>query len=304
MTTPNFDQISQLKAYFQSKNFFPKKQFGQNFLVDKNYIKIMVDAADVKPNDLILEVGPGGGILTRALIQTSEKVLSVEIDDGLVAMANELIGTHPNFILLHTDIMGKKSQINTLVIDKIKEINPNQIKCVANLPYSIITPFLITMISSFQNLTSFTILIQEEIADKICAKINSNEYGILSVVMQVWGESKILKTVPHQAFWPQPKVTSSIVHSKSKSDQVDFDFKNFALFIKKMFQQRRKKVTHPLKELISKPEEFLIQMGISPDFRPENINPMEWQKIFLNLPKNIQFSDSTESASEDDSSVS
>lgn len=281
MNSKNFDSIIQLREYFTEHDFHPKKQFGQNFLVDKNYIKIMLDAANPKPNDLLLEIGPGGGILTRALIATKLPVISVEIDDKLVAMASELIGAHDNWVLLHTDVMSKKSEIHPIVLQKIEELNSDSVKCVANLPYAIITPFLITLLSSLKKLESFTILIQDEIAEKICSPAGSKSYGILSVIMSVWGDSTIIKKVPHQAFWPQPNVTSAIVHTQKKPDVIDLNFLDFSKFIKEMFLHRRKKVTQQMKLYFDQPEEILIKNGISLDARPENISPQTWKNIFL-----------------------
>lgn len=299
MSTSNYDQISQLKNLFLENNFHPKKLFGQNFLVDKNYIKNMLEATCPINGDLLLEVGPGGGILTRALIQTQLPVLSIEIDDMIVQMAKELFGDHANFQLLHADIMSKKNQINPIVVEKINAIQPKTIKCVANLPYAIITPFLITMLSTFPQLESFTILIQKEIADKICANISSNDYGILSVVMQLWGNNKILKIVPPQSFWPQPKINSAIIHSQKKENLTDFNFHEFSFFIKNMFQQRRKKVTHPLKNYIENPDFLLSKIGISSDYRPENLSPEQWQSLFIEISKNSQRSSFNSSDSEE-----
>lgn len=284
MVDKNFDNISQLREYFLEKNFHPKKQFGQNFLVDKNYIKIMLDVSAITDKDIILEIGPGGGILTRALIATSRPVISVEIDDKLVIMANDLMGSHKNWTLLHTDVMSKKSEIHPIVLDKLKEFDGAKVKCIANLPYAIITPFLITLLSSVDDLDCFTVLIQEEIADKICSSANQKTYGILSVILGVWGESSIIKKVPHQAFWPQPNVTSAIVHIKKKSDNNNFSFIKFSKFIKEMFLHRRKKVTQQMKLYFNNPEEILNEFNISIDARPENISPELWKNIFLKIP--------------------
>lgn len=280
MNHKNFDSIIQLREYFNEKGFHPKKQFGQNFLVDKNYIKIMLDAANPQPHDLLLEIGPGGGILTRALIATSLPVISVEIDDKLVAMATEMIGTPENWTLIHTDVMSKKSEIHPLVLNKIKEINSHSVKCVANLPYAIITPFLITLLSSVRQLESFTVLIQEEIADKICSPTGSKSYGILSVIMNVWGDCTILKKVPHQAFWPQPNVTSAIVHIKKNEKNSELNYFEFSQFIKNLFLHRRKKVTQQMKNYFPNPEEILTEFKVSLDARPENISPEIWKNIF------------------------
>lgn len=285
MTAKNFDSIIQLREYFSENNFHPKKQFGQNFLVDKNYIKIMIDTANPQPEDLLLEIGPGGGILTRALIATNIPVISVEIDDKLVAMAADLIGSHPNWTLLHTDVMFKKSEIHPLVLNKIKELNTISVKCVANLPYAIITPFLITLLSSIKNLESFTVLIQEEIADKICSTEGSKTYGILSVIMNVWGKSSIIKKVPHQAFWPQPNVTSAIVYTKKRPENSHLNYFAFSQFIKEMFLHRRKKVTQQMKKYFVNPDEVLAENYISLDARPENISPEIWKNIFLKTQK-------------------
>ena len=284
MNEKNFDSIAQLREYFTEKGFHPKKQFGQNFLVDKNYIKIMVDAADPKPHDLLLEIGPGGGLLTRALIATTYPVISVEIDNKLVEMATELIGSPSNWTLLHTDVMSKKSEIHPIVLNKITEINMTSVKCVANLPYAIITPFLITLLSSVKNLESFTVLIQEEIAEKICSKEDSKTYGILSVIMSVWGDCKTIKKVPFQAFWPQPNVTSAIIHVKKNQENASLNYSEFSLFIKEMFLHRRKKVTQQMKLYFANPEEILTEFNVSIDARPENISPEIWKNIFLKIP--------------------
>ncbi|PCJ56148.1 MAG: ribosomal RNA small subunit methyltransferase A [Planctomycetota bacterium] len=281
--TSNFDHISVLRDYFNSKNFHPKKHFGQNFLVDKNYIPLMIKAANLKSTDVVLEVGPGGGILTRALIKTGCQTVSVEIDNGLVDMADDLIGQHDNWQLVHSDVMEKKSQLNKTVLEALNLKEDENLVCIANLPYAIITPFLITLIQTIPQLTNITVLIQAEIGEKICSKPNTKIYGILSVIINTWGKPTIIKKVSPQAFWPQPKVTSSIVSITKSQKSLDIDYTAFGNFVKEMFIHRRKKITQNLKTFCPDPITFLESLDLHVDSRPENISPEKWLEIFQNL---------------------
>lgn len=282
----NFDQISVLREYFNSQNFHPKKHFGQNFLVDKNYIPLMIKAANLKADDVILEVGPGGGILTRALIATNCQTVSVEIDNGLVAMADDLIGEHKNWQLVHSDVMEKKSRLNKTVLEALNLNEDQNLVCIANLPYAIITPFLITLIQTIPQLSNITVLIQAEIGDKICSQPNTKIYGILSVIINTWGKPTVIKKVPPQAFWPQPKVTSSIVSIAKSEQPVDIDYVAFGNFVKDMFIHRRKKIIQNLKTHTDEPQQLLESLELSIESRPENISPEKWLAIFQKLHLN------------------
>lgn len=284
----NFDHIRELKQYFETKGFHPKKHFGQNFLTDKNFIDLIVKTAEITSSDILFEVGPGGGILTRALIATNANVISIEIDNQLVSMANDLIGQHSNWELIHGDVMHKKSQLNPVIFDAFAKHPESSIKCIANLPYSITTPFIINSITSLSQLSQITVLIQLEIAEKFISNVCSKEYGILSVVSQVWGKVELSRKVPHQAFWPQPKVESAIINVKKNPDIPFESLKPFAEFVKQSFLHRRKKLTQSLKSnyIAESILEAYEKIGLKETVRPEEISPSQWFALFNDLSLN------------------
>jgi len=295
----NPNQISSIKNILDQFQFKPSKKKGQNFLIDPNYLPFLTKDLKITDNDneighendLILEIGPGCGILTQYLLNQHFTVCSVEIDRTLFEITRELLSNRENFYLLNEDILANKNKLSENVIKKINSIDHNNLYCCSNLPYSITTPFLISLICKFKNLKAISVLVQEEIAQKICSANRLKTYGILSVIMQTWGNAKIIKKVPSHVFWPKPNVNSCIVQVNKKSDQLlEENFSEFCQFVKGYFNQRRKILINQIcknKNNVSGNDNYIQesfeQIEIDKKSRPEELTPENWAILFKKL---------------------
>ncbi|MFA6042280.1 MAG: 16S rRNA (adenine(1518)-N(6)/adenine(1519)-N(6))-dimethyltransferase RsmA [Patescibacteria group bacterium] len=182
----------------------PKKHLSQNFLMDDEVLESIVDAADLQPNDQILEIGAGTGILTQALVPLVQRVVAVEIDESLLPGLHKLAAAHPNLTILPGDIM----QLGFAVLEKAFSRVPY--KVVANVPYHITSAIIKKFLDSPAPPTSLTLLVQAEVAERICAL--PGHMSLLSLSVQLFGEPAIVAKVPATAFWPAPDVDSAVLH--------------------------------------------------------------------------------------------
>ncbi len=214
-----------------------KKNFGQNFISDKNLLLAIVDDAGIVSEDEVLEIGAGAGSLTQALSQRAKKVVSYEIDKELEDKLTALNLKNVEFCF--ADIM--KVEVSQLE----KKFQGNY-KLVANLPYYITSPIIFKFLSQSTKLTSLTIMVQKEVAQRIVANYGSKDYGVLSIMVQFFGEAKLTRNVSRNLFYPRPNVDSAIVHIKIKEKFVDIDKQSFFAFVQTCFSMRRKTLKNNL----------------------------------------------------------
>jgi 16S rRNA (adenine1518-N6/adenine1519-N6)-dimethyltransferase len=222
------------------------KGLGQNFLVDRNILKKIVDAADLKKQDLVLEIGAGIGTLTRELAERAELVVSVEIDKRLFPILNETLSCCPNVKVIHGDIL--KLDMDNL----IKENFPDRsFKIVANLPYYITTPIIMAFLEKELSFEVMVVMVQKEVAKRLAASPGTQDYGLLSVAVQYYTCPAIVGTVSANVFIPPPKVDSAIVMLRKRSvPPVELkDRKMFFRVIRAAFGQRRKTLLNALTTL-------------------------------------------------------
>lgn len=268
-----------------------KKNLGQNFLVDHAAIMGIVEAAEVKPGDQVIEIGPGIGSLTEQLLLAGAKVFAYEVDDSLPEILhNELpqkIGDDEladRFKLLLKDILQADFRND---IGDFFDFD-QEIKVVANLPYYITTPIIFSLANSDLNFSSLTLMMQKEVAERLEAGPNSKDYGPLTIAVQTQMQVELALTVGHNSFMPAPKVDSSVVVLKPLAKKVDVgDVKHFNRIVKICFAQRRKTLNNNLKNLVQdadKRAEIIEKLGLKPTVRPENLTIQQ----FIDLAKMIQ----------------
>jgi 16S rRNA (adenine1518-N6/adenine1519-N6)-dimethyltransferase len=247
MNNPSTRQtVSFLVKRFAEAGVEVKPKHGQNFLIDLNLLEILVDAADLSPADVVLEVGAGCGSLTRLLAERAGAVVSVEIDPQMRQLAAEELWNYENVILLGQDALRNKSTLAPQVLDAIARqmaARPgSRLKLVANLPYNVATPVVTNLLALPEAPAAMTVTIQKELADRITAAPGGKAYGALAVWVQSQCHVQILRTLPPTAFWPRPRVTSAIVQIRLdpalRDRMVDRDF--FHRFIRLVFCHRRK----------------------------------------------------------------
>ena len=259
---------------------FPKRRFGQNFLVDRNIVDRIVKAVAPTKEETIIEIGSGRGALTSQLIEKAGRVVAVEFDRDLVPQLRTQFRDAANLEIVEAD---------ALALDFCKVIQPAvTARVVANLPYNIATAILQRLIEQRHCISDMTLMLQREVVDRITAAPESSERGFLSVLVEAHCEAEKLFDVPPQAFRPVPKVWSTVVHLRVRS-RIAADVKDEALMWKVVsagFAQRRKTILNNLREAPEEIQELLkkhggasivlCDAGITPLRRAETLDLDEW----------------------------
>ena len=232
--------------YERAKFFRTKKRLGQNFLIDGEVIKSIIDKADIKPDDTIIEIGPGVGFVTEQLVKYAKHVIAIELDEEAVNELKKL--NAPNLTIIHNDIL--KTDISTLCEGKVK--------VVANIPYYITSPIIAHLLGEVDDLenknrhkiTEIILMVQEEVARRMAADENSpsKQYGLLTILSQFWADVEIFRHVGRRAFYPAPKVNSALVRLViNDKPRVELsDYTHFRKTVKAAFSQRRKNIKNCL----------------------------------------------------------
>lgn len=219
------------------------KNWGQNFLIDQNIVNKIIEGAQVNKEDNILEIGPGIGTMTHALAQKSKQVVAVEIDKSLLPILSETLADFSNVHIVQGDIL--KIDVNYL-IDKFFIEGPP--KVVANLPYYVTTPIIMHFLEEDISVKSLVVMVQKEVAERLVAVSGTKAYGVLSIMAQYRADIEIFMDVPPTAFMPQPKVVSSVVcmRKKSQTNFGNIDENIFFKTVRSAFMKRRKTLRNAL----------------------------------------------------------
>lgn len=231
------------RAIMERYGFNFKKGFGQNFLIDTNVLDNIADAAGITSEDTVLEIGPGFGSLTQTVAERAKKVISLEIDTKLIPILNETLADYNNIEIINKDVL--KCDIDELSREKN---DGKPFKVVANLPYYITTPIIMDMLEKHSSVTSMTVMVQKEVAERMQAGPKSSDYGALSVAVQFYADTNIDMIVQPSCFMPRPKVASAVITLKLR-DKPSVDVKDKKLFfhiVKCAFGQRRKTLLNTL----------------------------------------------------------
>jgi 16S rRNA (adenine1518-N6/adenine1519-N6)-dimethyltransferase len=274
--------VSFLKRRFAECGIQPRRQHGQNFLIDMNLLRVLVETAELGPNDVILEVGTGTGSLTQAMAPHVAAVVTVEIDHQMHQLASEELIDHANVTLLRADALRSKNRLEPQLLDEVQKhlTAGRHWKLVANLPYSIATPLLSNLLMLEHPPAAMVVTIQKELADRIVARPATKDYGALSVWVQSQCHAEIARVLPREVFWPRPQITSAfmrIVFDPQRRAAIG-DAAYFHDFVRAMFFHRRKYVRSELlsvlKGRVDKPgvDAMLASQGIEPTCRAEELD--------------------------------
>jgi len=219
------------------------KGLGQNFIIDDNVLERIMEGSDISKDDVILEIGPGIGVMTNVLCENAKKVVSIEIDKSLIPVLSETVGHHDNLKIINKDVL--KVDLLGLVKEEFGEQKP---KLIANLPYYVTTPIIMMFLEERIPVSDLIVMIQREVADRIIAKPSTKAYGALSVVVQYFTEPSIVTRVSRGSFMPMPNVDSSVIRLKVRDNPpVELiDESVFFLTIKDGFGKRRKTLLNAL----------------------------------------------------------
>ena len=249
-----------------------KKSLGQNFLIDKNIIKLIVNVGDIKKDNVILEVGPGTGNLTEYILKKNpKKIFVIEKDSNLVNLLNGKYNYKIN--ILNKDIL--KFDLNSISKEKIIIFG--------NLPYNISTQILtqwITKHEKFKCYKKLILMFQKEVADRILAKTNSKNYGRLSIISNWRLNIKKEFNISSQCFFPKPKVDSTLLSFVPKKEFYYIkNPENLEKITRIFFNQRRKMIKNPLRQIFKNPEKVAINFKLNLNLRPQNLSPLTYFNI-------------------------
>ncbi|MCL2235800.1 MAG: 16S rRNA (adenine(1518)-N(6)/adenine(1519)-N(6))-dimethyltransferase RsmA [Defluviitaleaceae bacterium] len=252
---------------------FAKKHFGQNFLTDSHVLSKIVDGADLSPDDTVIEVGPGLGVLTKELAARAARVIAVEIDKD---MAEILTDTMPeNVTVIREDIL--KLDINTIGA-------ASGVKVVANLPYYITSAVIFGLLESGLSIKTMVVMVQKEVADRFLARPSTKAYGLPSLSLGYWGKASLVANVPPHCFFPRPDVHSAVIKI-DVNPRTDINPDKFFPIIRAGFANRRKTLQNCLAnstELnLSKEEaqKLLADGGFDPNIRGEALNLEDFARL-------------------------
>lgn len=269
-----------IKNFCKKYGVRPSREYGQNFLIDREVLETMVQAADLKNNDIVLEIGPGFGVLTIELAGQVKKVLAVESDRRLANALREITADFKNVEIVEENIL--KLPITNYRL-------PNY-KIVANLPYQITSAVFRKFLSEDPRPSEITVMVQREVAERICAK--AGEMSLLSLSVQFYGQPEIVDIVPGRAFWPEPEVDSAILKISNIQDIYEKNRKEIApekffRLAKIGFSSRRKQLQNNLAGgLRLKNEEvqnILVKSGFDKRVRAQDLTVEDWIRLVDNF---------------------
>jgi 16S rRNA (adenine1518-N6/adenine1519-N6)-dimethyltransferase len=295
--TPIRQTQSYLKNLFAAHGISPRRRLGQNFLIDLNIHDLIVEAAEVSPDDVVLEVGPGTGALTSLMAARGAVVVAVDVDPAMVKLTAESVAGLPNVRVLHRDALATKNRLDAEMLDTVRLALAagagKQLKLVANLPYHIATPLIVNLLVHPELCPSLMVVtIQKELAERICSPAATSAYGAVSVVIQALADVSIVRSLPPTVFWPRPQVDSAVVAIRPNIDKrsVVGDVAWFHEIVRRAFFQRRKYIRHVLaaawRDEWSKTEvdHWLDAHGLSGKLRAESLKVDE----FIGLAKALR----------------
>ena len=268
--------MQELRSVLEKHGFHFKKQFGQNFISDPNLLSSIVAAAGVDENSVIVEVGCGAGTLTRALAAVAKKVYAFDIDESLQPVLAETLAGCENVEVIFRDF----SKVNL----KEFEEEIGEYSVVANLPYYITTPLLTKFLEESEKVQGVSIMVQEEVAERFCAKENTPEYGAITAAIALKGEAKIVKRVSRNLFYPRPNVDSAVVKIQFDRGRVAVKSeKAYRQTVKCAFLNRRKTLENNLVNFFSlsreQAKEILSLAEIDEKARGETLSPTRLARL-------------------------
>ncbi len=270
-------KMAQLRA---KHDFRHSKSLGQNFLSDKNIIDAIIEGSEIGAEDLVIEIGPGMGVLTAAAAECASRVVAVEIDRHLIPILTETLEDYDNVELINADVM--KTDLSE-VVEKYR--TSGKVRIIGNLPYYITTPIVMKLLEERVPADSITIMMQKEVADRIKASPGSKTYGALSVAVGFYCTVRHIANAPKEVFVPRPKVDSTVIRLDVRQERpVELvDEKLFFETIKKGFGQRRKTLLNSLTGIRGMPKEsiaaVLADCGIDSRRRAETLSMSEFADL-------------------------
>lgn len=277
------DLYNETKFLMNKYNIQANKSLGQNFLIDENVINTAIEKSNINKEDLVIEIGPGLGTLTKYLLESAGRVVCVELDKRMINILNERFFLYENFEVINADIL--KTDLNKIIKEAKEKYNLKNAKIVANLPYYITTPIIMQLLENKIDIECITVMIQKEVADRLAEIPGGKNTGAITYTVYYYGIAEKLLEVPNTSFVPEPSVTSEVIKiniRKEPAVKVNNE-EGFFKLIKISFLQRRKTLLNALSNNgISSKEELtkmLKELEIDEKIRSEKLTIEEFANI-------------------------
>lgn len=274
------DTMAILKKYKISAD----KSLGQNFLVSDEVVEGIVESANINKEDIIIEIGPGLGVLTNLLLEKSDDVIAVELDNRMVEIISDRFKEKTNLTVIHEDIL--KVDLKELLNSRKKSEN-SKVKVVANLPYYISTPIIMKLLEQNQIIDEIIVMVQKEVGQRLTAKTGTRVAGAITYAVEFYSDATAIINVPKESFVPSPKVESAVIKLKIKSKTQNVNKEMLFKVIKTAFSQRRKTLSNALVNggIVEKNklEEVLEKAGLEKNVRGENLTLEDFIKLCENI---------------------
>ncbi|MDJ0756773.1 MAG: 16S rRNA (adenine(1518)-N(6)/adenine(1519)-N(6))-dimethyltransferase RsmA, partial [Ardenticatenaceae bacterium] len=279
--TPNTQHMKHPRDILSAHDIEAKKSLGQNFLFDEHLLRRIAEAIEVRSSDSILEVGPGLGSLTAKLAERAGRVVAVELDDRLIPILRLELARYPHVELIHGDILDFRPEAH---------FKPDEsYKIIANVPYYITGAILEHLLSAPKRPSAVALTVQKDVAERIAAE--PGDMSVLAVSVQFFGRPRVAFNLAAGAFWPKPKVASSVItidctRRPERAEQVT-DEKRFFRIVKTGFSQKRKQLHNNLRQILSEKEAVLAWLdraGIDSRRRPQTLSLTEWIRLYETYP--------------------
>lgn len=260
------------------------KSLGQNFLIDDNVIESIIESSEIKKEDLIIEIGPGLGVLTDRLLKKSDNVVVIELDKRMISILKNRFCLNKNLEIINEDVL--KVDLEELIKNKKQQNKINKVKIVANLPYYISTPIIMKLLENRLEISEIIVMVQKEVAERLSAKTGEREAGAITYAVEYYAQATKIIDVPKESFIPSPKVESQVIKlevRKNPKIKVE-DEKLLFSIIQKSFMQRRKTLSNALinnkiLENREEVEEMFKTLEIDSNVRGEKLTLEEFGKI-------------------------
>lgn len=276
--------LEETRFILNKYNIKADKKLGQNFLISDDAVNRIIEKSEVTKSDLVIEIGPGLGTLTKELLEKAGKVICIELDTRMVKILNERFSLYDNFEIIHDDIL--KVDLKSIIKREKENQNMKEAKIVANLPYYITTPIIMKLLEEKLDLKTITVMVQKEVADRLTALPGTKKSGAITYGVYYYAEAEEVLEVLPESFIPAPEVTSEVIQFKIRKEPPVFvgDDKKMFQIIKCAFTQRRKTLLNSLvntnifnsKEHGSK---ILKEVNLKENVRPEELTLEDFARI-------------------------
>lgn len=284
--------LEETRKIMKKYNIKANKSLGQNFLINDNAVTEIIKASNITNEDLVIEIGPGLGTLTKEILKKAGKVICIELDKKMVQILNDRFGNDEKFNIINEDVL--KVDLNKIIKEEKETRKLKNAKIVANLPYYITTPIIMKLLEEKLDLEQITVMIQKEVAKRLTAKPGSKETGAITYSIYYYAKAKELLEVKKESFIPAPEVTSEVIELKIRKEKpikIENEEEEKKLFkiIKNAFTQRRKTLLNALVntkifENKTEGQEILKKLGLEENIRAEKLTLED----FANLEKIIK----------------